>query len=341
MKIVRRVIIAVVFVCFVAVAGYYKYINTVTYPNDSNTNGNTIGNLYGNGLFCEIDGIVYFANPNDYSRIYTMNPDESDIKILANDSVYFINADAHYLYYSRNANRDNSQMGFLGVNTDSLCRMTRKNKKVMILDDAICNACSLAGNTVIYLRYDPDEATTLYAVNTDGTEKHQLSNVAIDPRCTVGEKLYYSGIVSDHNLHLMNIFTKDTSYVSATNLWLPIIDGQTLYYIDLDDHKRVHRGSLGGGESTGLTSFGAVCYNYVGNYLYYQTFKGNPDGMYMVDMNTGAETLLAEGQYNNINITSKYVYFADYYSGNTYHVPIGGTSIGSFSPPIQSLEGKK
>lgn len=338
MKIVKRLIVFLVFAAIVGGAGYYKYINTVTFFNESDTNGNTIGNLYGNGLFCEIDDTVYFANPNDYSRIYTMKPDESDIKILANDSVYFINADSHYLYYSRNANRDNSQMGFLGVNTDSLCRMTRKNKKVMIMDDAICNACSLAGNTIIYLRYDSEDATSLYSVKIDGTERQQLSKVSIDPRCTVGEKLYYAGVENDHNLHLMNIFSKDTAFASAENLWLPIIDNRTLYFIDLDNHKRVYRMPLGGGEKEGLTSYGAVAYNFSGNYLFYQSYKGNPDGMYMVDMTTGSEVLLAEGQYNNINITSRYVYFADYYSGATFHVPIGGTSLGTFDPPILSLE---
>lgn len=340
MKIVKRLVVLLVFLGIVGGTGYYKYINTVTFMNDTNTNGNTIGNLYGNGLFCEIDDTVYFANPNDYSRIYTMKSDESDIEILANDSVYFINADSHYLYYSRNANRDNSQMGFLGVNTDSLCRMNRRNKKVTILDDSICNACSLAGNTVLYFRYDSEDATSLYSVKIDGTERQQLSKTPIDPRGAVGDKLYYSGVTNDHNLHQMNIYTKDTAFVSSENLWLPILDRTTIYFIDLDDHHRVYRMPVGGGAKEGLTSYGAVCYNYTKNYLYYQSLKGNPDGMYMVDMKTGAETLLAEGQYNNINVTSKYVYFADYYSGTTYHVPIGGNSLGIFDPPILSLDKK-
>ena len=116
MKVVRRVILIVAAIAIVGGLGYYKYINSVTYKNEPGTNGNTIGNLYGDGLFCETDGVVYFANPNDYSRLYKMNPDESNIEIVANDSVYFINADSHYLYYSRNGNRDYSQMGFLNVN---------------------------------------------------------------------------------------------------------------------------------------------------------------------------------------------------------------------------------
>ncbi|CBK74770.1 hypothetical protein CIY_20740 [Butyrivibrio fibrisolvens 16/4] len=338
MKIVRRVILIVVALGIVVGAFYYKYINTVTYFNEPGTNGNTIGNLYGNGLFCESDGVVYFANPNDYSRIYKMNPDETDIEILANDSVYFINADSHYLYYSRNHNRDNSQMGFLNVNLNSLCRMKKKNLKVDILDDENCNACALAGNTVIYLRYDAEDASSMYSVKIDGTEKQQLSKVPIDPRCVVGEKLYFAGVEQDHNLHSMNIYTKDITYVSSNNLWLPIIDGKVLYFMDLDNHKRIYKTTVGSTEKVAVTTYPAQNYNVSGTYLYYQSMKGNPDGLYRVDLLSGAEVLLAEGQYNNINITSKYVYFADFYSGSTFHCPIGGNSVSIFDPPIQSVE---
>ena len=337
MKVLKGIIIAVVALGIIAGLAYYKYINTVTYLNEPGTNGNTIGNLYGNGLFCEYDGVVYFANPNDFDRIYKMNPDETDIEKVANDSVYFINADSHYLYYSRNNNRDNSNFVY-DVNTESLCRMTKKNRKVIILDSENCNAAALAGNRVVYLRYDPDEATTLYMVSTDGKEREQLSKSAIDPRCMVGEKLYFAGVEKDHNLHKLNLDTKDTGFVSEENLWMPIIDKDTMYYISLDDHHRVYTSTMSGDNKKGITAFGAQSYNISGNYLYYQSLKGNPEGLYRVDLITGAEVLLAEGQYNNINVTSRYVYFADYLSGTTFHIINGSTEIGVFDPPILEVK---
>ena len=338
MKIVRRVIIILVFLGVVGGAGYYKYINTITYYNEPGTNGNTTGNLYGNGLFCEIDGIVYFANPNDYSRIYTMKPDESDIKILANDSVYYINADPHYLYYSRNGNRDYSEMGFLNVNIDSLCRMNRKTKKVIILDDAICSVTSLAGNKVLYYRYDSEDATSLYCVDIDGKNKEQISKVPLDPRFLVGEKMYFAGVEQDHNLHTLNLDTKDIGFVSSENLWMPMKIDNELFFIDLDHKHRIYRMPFGGGDKVGVTTYGAVEYNIDGNFLYYQSLKGNPDGLYRVDLLSGAEVLIADGQFNHINITSKYLYFSDYYSGSMFHVPRGSTDVGVFDPPIQSLD---
>ena len=338
MKVVKRIIILVVAIGIVVGLGYYKYINTVTYFNEEGTVGNTIGNLYGNGLFCEYDGVVYFANPNDYSRIYKMNPDESDIEILANDSVYFINSDSHYLYYSRNGNRDNSQMGFLNVNTESLCRMTKRNGKVIILDDANCSEAALCGNKIVYYHYDADDATSVYTVKIDGSEREQLTKSSIDPRCIYNGKLYYSGVEHDHNLHAMNLDTKDSAFVSAENLWMPLIENNYVYYMNLDENNRIFRSSLSGEGKTGITTYGSSDYNIAGNYLYYQSIKGNPDGIYQVDLTTGAEVLLAEGEYNHINVTSKYVYFADYLSGTTFHTPIGSTQVGLFNPPILPLD---
>jgi hypothetical protein len=338
MKVVRRIILIIAAVAIVGGLGYYKYINTVTYFNEPGTNGNTIGNLYGNGLFCEYDGVVYFANASDFNRLYKMNPDETDIDIVANDCVYFINADSHYLYYSRNGNKDFSQMGFLNVNINSLCRLARRNGKVTILDDANCNAAALAGNRIIYYHYDSDEATTVYSVNIDGSERQQLSKSSLDPRCVVGEKLYYSGVERDHNLHSMNLDTKDSSYVNNLNLWFPLIEGNTLYYMNLDDNNRIYRSGINGDNPNGITTYGTSGFNISGNYLYYQSVKGNPDGLYRVDLNTGAEVLLAEGQYNNINITSKYVYFSDFLSGTVFHSPIGTTQVSVFNPPIIPLD---
>ncbi|MDE7206260.1 MAG: DUF5050 domain-containing protein, partial [Lachnospiraceae bacterium] len=38
--------------------------------NPPGTIGNTSGNLYNGGLFCESDGYVYFSNPYDSNALY-------------------------------------------------------------------------------------------------------------------------------------------------------------------------------------------------------------------------------------------------------------------------------
>ena len=67
--------------------------------NDITVTGNTGGNLNNHGLFAEADGRVYFSNAYDGGCLYSMNPDETDLKKLTSSSVNSINVGGNYLYY--------------------------------------------------------------------------------------------------------------------------------------------------------------------------------------------------------------------------------------------------
>ena len=65
------IIIAVLVVVFAGL-GFYSHQKSKIKYNTSYVNGNTAGNLYNAGLFCEKNGTVYFANPDDDYRLYSM-----------------------------------------------------------------------------------------------------------------------------------------------------------------------------------------------------------------------------------------------------------------------------
>ena len=65
--------------------------------NDITVTGNTGGNLNNHGLFAEADGRVYFSNAYDGGCLYSMNPDETDLKKLTSSSVHSINVGGNYL----------------------------------------------------------------------------------------------------------------------------------------------------------------------------------------------------------------------------------------------------
>lgn len=109
------------------------FFHTKTHFNDTYVNGNTAGNLYNGGMFCEYDGTVYFANPDDNYRLYSMSLNGDDVKKLSNDTATFINADEHYIYYARNNKAENSDFSFLRWNNNSLCRINRKNGKGRVI----------------------------------------------------------------------------------------------------------------------------------------------------------------------------------------------------------------
>lgn len=195
-KKISIIIAVIVVIALIAAAVIFHYLSNRTHFNEGYVNGNTAGNLYNGGLFCEYDGTVYFSNPSDGGKLYSMSPDGSNLAKLCDDTVSYINADEHYLYYVRNnPGATGAALSFLSVNTDSLCRIDREggDDSVLILDSAPCLYASLYGNYIYYIRYDESEGSTLYKVKIDGSDCKQV-DTAPDFTCSAnGEYMYYNG----------------------------------------------------------------------------------------------------------------------------------------------------
>ncbi len=98
MKKAIGIIIAVLVVIAIAGISIYSVLDNKIKYNDSYVNGNSAGNLYNAGLFCESNGTVFFANPDDNYRLYSMDLDGSNLKKLCSDTAMYINADDNYVY---------------------------------------------------------------------------------------------------------------------------------------------------------------------------------------------------------------------------------------------------
>ena len=109
MKILRNILIAAIPVLLFAGLFVYSIISKRVPENPPGTTGNTAGNLNNGGLFCEDEGIVYFSNAYDNNSLYSMNPDETDVKKLSNAQVYSINAAGNFLYYYQAASSASDQ----------------------------------------------------------------------------------------------------------------------------------------------------------------------------------------------------------------------------------------
>lgn len=154
--------------------GVYHYLDTKTKFNGSYVNGNTAGNLYNEGLFCEYGDYIYFANPSDGGKLYSMKQDGSELTLVSDDVATYINADANYLYYVRNnpGSDGSNSFSFLSINTDSLIRVDHDGEHELILDTAPSLYASLVGDYVYYIRYDTaSDTSSLYKVKLDGSEK--------------------------------------------------------------------------------------------------------------------------------------------------------------------------
>ena len=161
------IIIAVLVVVFAGL-GFYSHQKSKIKYNTSYVNGNTAGNLYNAGLFCEKNGTVYFANPDDDYRLYSMDTNGNHLKKLSYDRVMYINADDHYVYYVRNNENNGTGFDFFSYARNSLCRIDQNGENTKILDKDPCLYASLVGNYIYYLHYDDKDATTLYKIGIDG-----------------------------------------------------------------------------------------------------------------------------------------------------------------------------
>ena len=139
--------IAVLVVVFAGL-GFYSHQKSKIKYNTSYVNGNTAGNLYNAGLFCEKNGTVYFANPDDDYRLYSMDTNGNHLKKLSYDRVMYINADDHYVYYVRNNENNGTGFVFFSYARNSLCRIDQNGENTKIFDKDPCRMPRLSETTL-------------------------------------------------------------------------------------------------------------------------------------------------------------------------------------------------
>lgn len=334
-KVIGFIIAGLVVVGVISGILFYRYYFRIIY-NDSYVNGNTAGNLYNQGTFCESNGVIFFANPRDDNKLYKMDSDGSNVELLCDDTVSFINADEHYVYYTRSMSGANSKFSFLHINTNSLCRIRRDGKgDVEILDDDPCIYASLSGNYLYYLHYDTETATTLYKVKIDGSDKKQISPQSYFTCSTDGQYIYYNGLTSDHNIYRFDTTNDTQSVIYTDNCWMPTIIDDTAYFMDCNNDYELAKVNLSTGEKQILCSDRVDCYNVYGNYIYFQR-SGDEPALCRIRTDGSDYQVIKEGVYHNINATSYYIYFADFFTDKVYKVSsmIGGP-VEEFTPPVE------
>lgn len=323
-RIILLVCLAVIIILLVL-----HYLNSRMHYNDTAVNGNIAGNLYNGGLFCEHNGTVYFANPDDSMFLYSMDPEGTNLHKINNDVVTYINADDHYLYYVRNNTRSEVNFEFFSFNNNSLCRATLKDGKVTILDREPCLYASLFGNKIYYLHYDTENATTLYQVGIDGEDLKQAKDTYLFTCCAQNQYFYYNS-PADGSLSRYDTTTDSTTKLLECNCYKPITpDGTNFYYIDADDNHSLVHVNLNSGSSEVLADDSVDCFTVYGSSIFYQTYGDEP-ALYHMNTNGGETELIRTGTHTYLNITSYYLYFMDYSTEEFYYAPL--TNPGQIEP---------
>lgn len=325
-----------IILCILGVGIYaiYNHIISRDYYNDSYVNGNTAGNLYNSGLFCEYDGIIYFSNINDGNRLYQMNADGTNIQKISTDSAAFINADENYIYYTRTGDNSESQFSFLHVYTHSLCKLRRDLKgEVKILDTDPCMYASLVGNDIYYIHYNSEEASTLYKIQNDGKEKGQVFPQPYFTCSTDRNLIYYNGLKEDHNVYCYDTAAQTQTLLYEGNCWMPIVEGNYLYFMDCEDNYSLIRVDLTTGSEMILTDDRIDCFNIHNGVVYFQR-NGSTPALCSVRSDGSDYKVLKEGIFTNIHTAGNFVFFKDYSSELFYKMPLNGGAVSVFNPGI-------
>lgn len=299
------------------------YTNRIT-PNPSGTIGNTAGNLNNGGLFCEQDGMVYFSNPKDNGSLYSMTVDEGKLTKLYAGNVCNILAGGDYLYYFMRNPNESSSLGTLRV-SHAFYRSKQNGKSIVNMTSDVVVSAQLV-NDSLYLLASTDDGPCFYRMNTDRSDKTILADYNVNPACAQDGMIYYNGTGTNHYLYALNTETDVQTELWEGNLWYPILDGNYFYYLDVENNYRLCRYDYTQNVIEVLTNDRVDCFNVGSGYIYYQCNSQSEPALKMMRTDGSDLTIVAEGNYTAIHMTSKYVYFQAYgQETSLYHCPVGSS----------------
>lgn len=299
--------------------------------NPEGTVGNSAGNLNNEGLFCEYNGKVYFSNAADHGCLYSMNPDETDVKLLNRMEVRNILAGGKFLYFYQTGSASESALGQI-QGMRSFCRSKLNGSNVITLTRDVVVTGQLVNN-YLYLLTTKSAVTSFYKLKIDKSEQIDLADYNINPACARNGIIYYNGTQSNHYLYSLNTANDVVNELWRGNLWYPALDGDYIYYMDVANNYRLCRYSLSMNEIQVLTNDRVDCFNVGNGYIYYQKNDSASPQLKCMRTDGSDNCVIADGNFTHINMTSQYVYFQPFGDDSTMcHSALGSTTYNVFIP---------
>ncbi|MBE5877045.1 MAG: DUF5050 domain-containing protein [Lachnospiraceae bacterium] len=344
-KIIVSICAAVVMILF-AVALVNVYLEDRILENPQGTVGNTTGNLYNGGLFCETDEYVYFANPYDNYALYRMLPDETKLeKIITTPSVS-INAAGNHVFYYQSSSGTGTGLGYV-INTYGIRRFSKNSKRTVSgIDNALIESFVLADNSLYYQVADMGQHVNyIKEISLDGKNAEQIvlpSDALL--ACVDHSTMYFTNAIENFHLLAMDLNDKNHTLreILAEDIYMPIVEGNDVYCIDIHNNYALVHYNLSTGQKTVLDAARTDMLNVDDAYIYYQTSGTNPQ-LKRITKDGSSVEVIADGAYNSINTTSKYVYFMKYGdNSNVYKIPASGTpSVTTFTAAREAASKQK
>ena len=322
----RNIIAVAIVVLFVSIALVYSFSNAGSMLVSEYSVGASAGNLYNDGLFTESDGRVYFSNSYDEGAVYSMNPDQSDIKKVYNLKAKYLNAAGDFLFFFGDTISTSTGLGSV-VSKPGIYQLRKDGKKLKALTKDIAGVMLSFGNTILYQSKGEGQGSYLSVYDLKKGEKKLLTEEMIIPGCISDGLLFYNGAKENHHLYTLNLSTYESTDIWSNSIWNPIKSGDFIYYMDVENNYRLARYSLSGNYIEIICNDRVDFFNVYGDIIFYQYSSRSNPALKRINVDGSNETVIAEGNYNKINVTSSYVYFKEFgddyttYCTPTYGMP--------------------
>jgi hypothetical protein len=344
LKLIRRIFLILAIITVFTICGALVYTNGRTFLNDDSEVGNTIGNIYNGGLFCEQEDRIYFSNDIDDGSLYVMNSDLTNIKKVHQDKAVFINADDNYVYYVRSNNTwENKRDSLMMFNNSGVYRINQNGTGLKAFTGNPSSYLVLFGNNVFFQRYDVNMGSYLYKYQIDTKLDRLLLKDAVIPIALINDTLLFNGYASDHHIHKLSLKSFTSHVMFEGNYSQPIYIDDLIYYINLDENNNIYCMKSDGTEPIPVIKEHVSTYNITkdGKYLIYQVDAGKKSRICRYNLDTLTDETVKKGDYKQIHVTDSYVFFKDTDNTNTYLFDTkGAVTVRKFDPSIEEEEVK-
>lgn len=337
MQKLKTVLIFTIPILALALLCTYSILSSRIEKNPSGTVGNTAGNLHNGGLFCEDDGLVYFSNPYDNGCLYSMKPDETEVRKLADSSVCQINAAGSYVYfYEKQSEASDNFTSIFRAN--GIYRLGKNGKGSACLKRIPTPYLSLCDNTLFYQSSESKAAFTLSSIDIDGQNAAVVADHALDPACISDGLIYFGGMGDDHYLYTLDPADHSVRLVFEGDLYQPIVQDGYVYYMDISSDYRLCRYSLTAQTVEVLTEDRLDFFNVADDMIYYQKSSADEPALKRMYLDGSQNEIVAYGVYEHINATSEYIYFNAYDTpAPMYRTPLhGAVNVTAFSAAAEA-----
>ena len=335
------IIIVLIFIIACAIAAFIiREKSNKVEPNPLSAVGNTGGNLQNSGLFVssDSDGRIYFSNLFDRGYIYSMNSDETDIRLEVPVCSNKMLSAGDYLYYYMDSSGGGQGIGYV-VKTHGMYRYKKGTDKIVCLSRDPILAMQLIGNEIFFLKSDEGSVTRTYKMATEKSEPQKISDSIIYPYTARDAVIYFSGNENDHFLYAFDTRSSSVYTAFQGDLCNPQYVGGYMYYMDFSGNYRICRYNTGTHNVEILTKDRVDMFNVSDSFIFYQkNDKENPCLMRM-NLDGSNPSVVANGLFCDINVTDRYVYFRSYDDKTKlYHAPLSGGTASEFTAAREAVK---